>query len=237
MNWLASEHCLFCHGKLETAASWRSVFLKTEREYICGNCKNRLEPLKGDTCRICSKVLEAEFRKGSLCYDCIRWEEDPHWSGLLTQNISLYHYNDFLKEIIARFKYRGDYVLARGFMPDVASALKSMLFDCLVPIPLSQERQYERGFNQTEALILESGHQPTPLLSRIHTEKQSKKSRTDRIHLSQIFQLIPEKIPDINGKTILLFDDIYTTGSTLRHASKILKENGAGSIYSLTLAR
>lgn len=136
-----------------------------------------------------------------------------------------------------QIKYRGDYVLAKGFKPDICFILKSMLFDCLVPVPLSEERLYERGFNQTEVLILEAGLQPTPLLSRLHTEKQSKKSRTDRIHLPQVFQIIPDKIPDITGKTILLFDDIYTTGSTLSHVAKILKENGAGSIYSLTLAR
>ena len=66
-------------------------------------------------------------------------------------------------------------------------------------------------------------------------EKQSKKSRSERIHIPQVFQINPQV--EIIGKHILLIDDIYTTGSTLRHAAKLLKESGAERIQSLTLAR
>ncbi|WP_353737005.1 phosphoribosyltransferase family protein [Bacillus sp. CMF12] len=109
-----------------------------------------------------------------------------------------------------------------------------MDFDFLVPIPLSSERLYERGFNQSSALIHEAGFTVTELLSRIHSEKQSKKSRQERIHLHQVFQ--PLNV-DIEDKIILLIDDIYTTGSTLYHAAKVLKAGGAESISSITLAR
>jgi len=102
---------------------------------------------------------------------------------------------------------------------------------------LSQERLYERGFNQAEALILEAGFKSTTLLTRIHTEKQSKKSRTDRIHLPQVFQFDSNRSIPLEGKDVLLVDDIYTTGSTLRHAAKILLEHGAKKVDSFTLAR
>ncbi|WP_308167083.1 phosphoribosyltransferase family protein [Bacillus sp. ISL-40] len=69
----------------------------------------------------------------------------------------------------------------------------------------------------------------------MHSEKQSKKSRSERIHLSQVFQVNPNV--DLAGKKVILIDDIYTTGSTLRHAAKLLKVAGAASIQSLTLAR
>ena len=79
----------------------------------------------------------------------------------------------------------------------------------IVPIPLSPERLQERGFNQAEALIVEAGLQSANLLKRTHSEKQSKKSRSDRIHVPQVFSLEPTTL---EGKRILLVDDIYTTG-------------------------
>jgi competence protein ComFC len=167
--------------------------------------------------------------------DCIRWEKDMEWKDVLEKNISLYEYNDFAKELIARFKFRGDYILAKMFTHDIQTAIKFVRFDHVTAIPLSDSRLKERGFNQAEALAWEAGLQPIELLTRLHTEKQSKKSRIDRIHLSNVFQVEPDTV--LSGKTILIIDDIYTTGSTLRHAAKLLKNAGANKIFSLTLAR
>jgi competence protein ComFC len=237
MRLFSDEYCLVCHGILTPVITWSHVFLATDVQLICEDCQNKFKPLVGEKCSICSRVLEEDYRSENLCYDCIRWEEDSKWSGALTQNFSLYEYNDFLKEVIAKFKYRGDYTLARAFRSTMKRELTSMNFDMLTPIPLSQERLYERGFNQAEALIIEAGYTPSHLLTRIHTEKQSKKSRSDRIHLPQVFQVDGESEVFLEGKSILLVDDIYTTGSTLRHAAKVLLEHGAKSVSSFTLAR
>lgn len=150
------------------------------------------------------------------------------------KNDSLFLYDDFLKETIARYKFRGDYILARVFSAFIREKLKTLEFDYLVPIPLSPERLYERGFNQSAALIHEAGFKATELLQRVHSEKQSKKSRQERIHYSQVFKPLNA---NIENKVILLIDDIYTTGSTLYHAAKVLKDRGAASVRSLTLAR
>ncbi|MDZ5471942.1 ComF family protein [Bacillus sp. 31A1R] len=165
----------------------------------------------------------------------MRWKEDEEWSGFLDRNYSIYEYNEFLKEFIARYKYRGDYVLAKVFSETVIEKLRTIKYDLISYIPLSQERLHERGFNQSEAIIKEAGKTPSGLLQRTHSEKQSKKSRQDRIHLPQVFQV--KRDLDLTNKKILLVDDIYTTGSTLRHAAKVLKQSGAISISSLTIAR
>jgi len=237
MKIFSDEYCLICHGIRTPVISWTGLLLRTEEQLVCEECQNKFKILSGERCGICSRVLEGEYRDEKLCYDCIRWEQDSTWSGTLTQNKSLYEYNDFLKEVIAKFKYRGDYALVRAFTSRIKEELTFMSFDALTPIPLSQERLYERGFNQAEALITEAGFRPTHLLTRIHTEKQSKKSRSDRIHLPQVFQLDGESEFCLEEKTILIVDDIYTTGSTLRHAAKVLLEHGAKSVSSFTLAR
>ncbi|WP_442596346.1 ComF family protein [Neobacillus sp. D3-1R] len=229
------DRCLVCHEEIDSPMGWGDLILPDKKVYLSKECKGKLQPIEGETCKICGRPfnqLDPQFRNGNLCKDCTRWEAASFYKGVLTQNHSIYIYNDFLKEIIAKFKYRGDYVLAKLFAEDIKAKIRDIKPDAIVPIPLSQERLYERGFNQSEALITESGFIPTHLLTRIHTEKQSKKSRTERIHLSQVFQTTQS----IKGK-ILIIDDIYTTGSTLRHAAKLLKSAGATSIHSITIAR
>ncbi|MDR6121597.1 competence protein ComFC [Bacillus sp. SLBN-46] len=235
---IQSDYCLICHSVIMPIIGWRALFSIEKEKYICSTCEGKLEKLEGEACRICGRpfhLLEEKFQIGDLCYDCFRWEEDSEWKNLLEKNHSLFHYNEFLKEVIAQFKFRGDYVLVKIFVEFVQKELSKMDMDVLVPIPLSEERLYERGFNQAKALIVESGFSPQELLTRVHSEKQSKKSRSERIHVPQVFRIEPET--DLAGKRVILIDDVYTTGSTLRHAAKLLKDAGAESIQSLTLAR
>ncbi|WP_282141045.1 ComF family protein [Cytobacillus oceanisediminis] len=154
---------------------------------------------------------------------------------MLDKNHSIFSYDDFLKETIARYKFRGDYILAKAFSPYIKKWLQPCQFDFIIPIPLSPERLYDRGFNQSEALIREAGFPSADLIKRTHSEKQSKKSRYERIHIQQVFEL--RSNINVEKKRILLADDIYTTGSTLYHAARMLKQAGASSVISFTLAR
>jgi competence protein ComFC len=220
---------------MESSLGWVDLFVPEQKEVVCNECLTKLEIMEGKRCKICMRsflILDSHYQKGELCFDCYRWEEDPSYKGIFKQNYSLYSYNGFLKELIAKFKYRGDYVLAKIFASEIEKKIKEMKPNYIIPIPLSEERIYERGFNQAEALILEAGLQSTNILTRIHSEKQSKKSRTDRIHLPQVFHTTTQ----VAGK-IMIVDDIYTTGSTLRQAAQVLKNVGADEIFSITIAR
>ncbi len=238
MSLLGGKRCLLCDEEIVSEVTWRSLFAQEQPNRVCGSCHEEFVHISGETCMICGRpfaYLEVEYRSGSICLDCKRWEDDERWTGSLDKNIALYTYTDFTKEVIARFKFRGDYVLAEVFAADFLKALQDFKYDYIVPIPLSEERLYERGFNQAEAVIRAAGLVPSRVLTRAHTEKQSKKSRNERIHLEQVFNVDTDL--DLRSKTILIVDDIYTTGSTLRHAAKLLKEHGAVKVYSLTLAR
>ncbi|GLB60203.1 ComF family protein [Cytobacillus sp. NCCP-133] len=230
--------CLICHQEISPVVTWSSLWSKPEENDLCKKCSEKLNFIEGEACEKCSRPfsgLDPRYRTGNLCHDCTRWNEDPEWGSSLERNQSLFLYDDFLKEAIARYKFRGDYILARAFSPFIKSKLQTLDFDLLVPIPLSSERLYERGFNQSAALIREAGFTAAEMLKRTHAEKQSKKARNERIHLQQVFQRIADH--DAENKKIILIDDIYTTGSTLYHAAKILKEAGAASVCSLTIAR
>jgi competence protein ComFC len=240
---LQAARCVVCHGEISLEIGWIQLFSKESETRLCNNCRKKLIEIEGETCRICGRSFDNgkySFKKDDICFDCIRWEKAPEWQGLLEKNISLFSYNDFLKETLAAFKFRGDYIIVSAFSDFIKEKLKGMEGEGIlfVPIPLSEERLFERGFNQAEAIIAEAGFSPTHLLTRIHTEKQSKKTRSDRIHLSQVFRMASDMEGEaIKGKRIILIDDIYTTGSTLRHAARVLKQAGAGEVFSFTLAR
>lgn len=226
-------HCLWCEQVIIKERMWSNFLTLEEKNYLCSSCEHQLEKIKGKTCKKCSRPFEDE----GLCQDCKFWQKhygvDP-----LEQNISVYLYNDFIKEVINRWKYRGDYTLVKIFKP----VFKKGFIKCfpkelrkesiIVPIPLSQKRLIERGFNQAKALAqLLSGDIYQPL-SRIHGEKQSKRTRKERLKTENPFSIIKQV-----DKSVILVDDLYTTGTTIRHAATILKEAGCPRIFSYTLMR
>ncbi|WP_449537812.1 phosphoribosyltransferase family protein [Ferdinandcohnia sp. Marseille-Q9671] len=230
--------CLVCHNYFEEVDSWSTLFSMVEPDPLCSTCSEKFVKINGELCEICGRPfseLADEYRKGNLCYDCIRWEKDPRWRGVLTKNRSIYLYNDFAKDVISLYKFRGDFVISSIFKTHLKKAFK-MYFTSIfmiIPIPLSEERLYERGFNQASALAGLLGLPVNEVLARIHLEKQSKKSRDERISSENVFRVV-ESVQD---KDILLVDDIYTTGSTLRQAGEVLLKAGAKSVSSLTLMR
>lgn len=232
--------CLICHAYFEEVHSWGTLFSLSEPDPICGNCSESFEKITGELCTICGRPFSAlsdEYRKGDQCYDCARWENDSEWQGVLTKNRSIYLYNDFAKEVISLYKFRGDYVLSTVFKTHLQQTFKTHFNSSymIIPIPLSEERLYERGFNQATALAQLLNLPIQEILSRTHLEKQSKKNRSERIESDNVFAL--KNFELVKGKEILLIDDIYTTGTTLRHAAKVLFKNGANTVSSLTLMR
>lgn len=163
------------------------------------------------------------------------------WSGLLEKNRSLYHYNGHLKAIIAKWKYRGDTILVQIFaQPFRELAIKEFNnTEIVVPIPISTKRLYERTFNQAKLLAeLLPFPNVEALILPVTQVKQSKKSRKQRLQLeNNPFEVNKEVVESIKGKSILIVDDIYTTGATIYQAAKLLKDIGVNNICSITLAR
>ncbi|AOH57120.1 hypothetical protein ABE28_022475 [Peribacillus muralis] len=229
------RRCLVCDEAMKDALTWRNLLKPLEAKAICKGCEGKLERITGKRCSFCSRSLAGNYSSGDICFDCTRWESDEQWSGYLSKNISLFHYNEHLKGIIAKYKYRGDYALAEIFVPYMREILEDMEYDLITCIPLSDERLKERGFNQAQALADLLGLRTVELLTRIDTEKQSKKSRHERMTLPQVFQIAKKDL--LRNQSILVIDDIYTTGTTLRQAAKALKKAGAKAVSSITLSR
>ncbi|UOQ45722.1 ComF family protein [Halobacillus salinarum] len=209
------------------SATWTDFWRIEYEEILCPACVEKLTPLTKPGCLRCSRT-----DANGICLDCERWEADRKWEGVLEKNFSAFQYTDGAKDIVARWKYRGDYRLIDVFQKQLKKTYKPLKRLPLVPIPLSPERLRERGFNQAEAMIHALGVSPTSLFSRISSEKQAKKNRKERMSSENPFHL-HEHITE----PVVLVDDIYTTGTTVRHAAKLLKDSGCPKVYALTLFR
>jgi competence protein ComFC len=230
--------CLACHEFFIEEIGWRKLLQLEPSALLCPACESELKPISGERCSGCSRSLEKlaqNMIQDGECLDCWRWQENKITTGLLERNLSLFEYNPFFKEWLATYKYRGDAVIASFFSPLIQNLYQKQFKGYLpIAIPLSEERLLARGFNQSALLIND-----LPILNRQTGEKQSKKSRKQRIQQfkQNPFTINPDLQPSIRQKSIVLVDDVYTTGTTIRQAAKILLEHGAIKVASMTIAR
>ena len=169
-------------------------------------------------------------------------EDDSH----IELTMSVFFYSTPIKNVIKDFKFKRckDYGVILGkYMADyIISMLSSeMEIDAIVPVPLSPRSMQERKYNQAEILSRtiseESGimHIPDALTRAHSTINQSSLPPWKRAeYLRRLFSV---SNPNISGKNILLVDDVYTTGNTVRACAETLYDAGARSIHAYTLAR
>ncbi|WP_345808232.1 ComF family protein [Bacillus pumilus] len=225
--------CLICEGHFVASFTWKSLLLLND-DRLCIACKHYLEKIQGPICPACGRAQSND----QLCQDCSRWKERADSTTLLVKNRSVYAYNDLMKDVLSRFKFRGDTALAELFKQDVQAVFKrsfSIKEPVLIPIPLSKERLKERGFNQSVILASLIGEPILQPLVKIHQTKQSKKKKNERLDQKGMFQI--KQTDAIVQRDVILIDDIYTTGATIYDAARILKEAGAKSVSSFTLIR
>lgn len=224
-------NCLWCDKEISLQINWKSLIIPPRQFNLCAKCDDQLYELSGNRCLRCSRETNEK-----ICKDCEYWlhrDEDS-----LEHNYSIFSYNDIMKEMIAHWKYRGDYMLGYAFQHQFKSAFKKEFGKfkdiVIIPIPLSNQRLQERRFNQAKMLaeLINPSFISEGVLTRVHSEKQSKRSRLERIQAENPF-VVEKRL----NKSVILVDDIYTTGTTLRFAADALKNAGCPKVYSLTLIR
>jgi len=203
--------------------------------YLCPLCLKKLEPVKQDVCLYCKKPSLFGLTHAN-CGNKLNVD------GMIT----IYRYNPILKIIIKNIKYRLAVQVWNDFYkmiaPEVISKLdyyKKLPGDLVIqPIPLSKNRFNERGFNQANfigAFFQKFLHFPiVNLLTKnkdVPAQAQIKNKKERYLNTKGIFTVIQSVNPNI-----LLVDDIITSGSTVKEATKILKRSGAKKVYVLALA-
>ena len=115
-------------------------------------------------------------------------------------------------------------------------------YDIIIPVPIHKKRRLKRGYNQTELIAKEICKnislelKTDVLIKQKNIKAQSELNKNERKqNIKNAFEI--KNINEIIDKKILLFDDIYTTGSTVNECSKILKKVGAKQIGVVTIAK
>lgn len=225
LDFIYPKFCLGC-GKFGT--------------YVCADCFNRIPQLSYLTCPVC-RHPSIQGRIHTACRTKFGLD------GL----ISLYAYRELMKQVIKKVKYRYAYRIFHDFLRHVSFGrikeniggenAKSVL---IIPIPLHVSRLYERGFNQSDLIAHYLGKQllwktDTHVLERIRktTPQVEMKNREGRIQNIQSAFSIYKKYVIPKHTTVVLVDDVYTTGATMQSAAFVLKQHGVHTVWGFTLAQ
>lgn len=155
-------------------------------------------------------------------------------------------YLDPLPQLVNRFKFYGAAWLAEDFADLLEESFRSKFdaaaVDVVVPVPLHPRRLRTRGYNQSELLAaalagrLDRLCDSTSLVRILDTEHQSRLSgEARRKNLLGAFKVADTS--RIRGRTVLLVDDVTTTGSTFAECERVLREGGAFRVYPFALAK
>jgi ComF family protein len=200
---------------------------------LCPNCQSKIKFRDHPFCSICGQEFSPN---GNICQKCR--EIPPKYSAIR----SLADYGGVIRECIHSLKYKKNLSLGELFSTGMADLVikEGWQIDFITPVPLSAQRKNERGYNQ-------SAHLAKPLANRLgvtynpycinrvrNTRSQVGLSAEDRRkNVSGAFEALPDIV---RGKSVLVVDDVTTTGSTLEACAEALFKAEAKSIYCLTLA-
>lgn len=196
-------------------------------------------------CLLCEKALTSKPSWKSLltleeqtfiCMDCSKMFkpadtiiEETTLDGLT----SLYTYNKAMKDYLHQFKFLQDVALAGVFRNELNTVLKSKVN--VIPIPMHPKKKTARTFAHVEELLKSACVSYDDVLDKVDEESMGEKSKQERLAMPPLFKL--KLNVTIKPEKYILVDDIYTTGTTLRHAALLLKEAGATKVEAVTLIR
>lgn len=199
---------------------------------ICNDCWKSVSPYEGPSCLKCGRPLVSDV--SITCRDCL--EREPHFERVRSFGI----YDGVLKKAITVFKYGSIRRLSKP-LSAMMSRVRIPAADILLPVPLHERRLREREFNQSALLAKHlSRHTgiPVSLDSLIRTRDTAPQAGLSagerRKNIRNAFYV--QENGCIKGKNIILVDDVFTTGATLRECSRVLKRSGSENIYAVTLA-
>lgn len=205
---------------------------------LCDTCVRNLKWANGRTCSLCGKILQADYGS-DLCTDC---EAGGH---VFRKGFCCVEYGPAERELMHQFKYRDKAYIGRKLAEIMHDRIEpeNLNPDLILPVPMFRRKEKKRGYNQA-AVLAESlaKFMGVPcdrklLVRGVETEAMSGLGVSERRrNIQNAFSVRRVKIEKPAGKTILLVDDIYTTGSTADACASVLLEAGAAAVFVLAFA-
>lgn len=224
-------------SRLKCVCCDREIEEKPSSELVCEECYKTLSFISGHTCEKCSEPL---FSSANYCLRC----KNTHFTFL--KAYSRFVYAGKIRELIHKFKFSNQAYLADFFAKQISNTYLLEIFskhkiDAVCYVPMFPTKEKERGYNQSKILaqkFCELTHLEfldECIVKRKDTLRQSDLNHTDRKkNIKGAFKISNKEL--IFGKTILLIDDIFTTGSSAEECSEQLISKGAVNVVVLTIA-
>jgi ComF family protein len=213
----------------------------TDPDSLCPACWQELHFLDGPCCAHCGLPFEIDPGEDTQCAACIAHPPD------FDKARAILRYDDASKKPLLALKHsdRLDLVPAFGRWLDRTGRVLAAQSDMVVPVPLHRRRLWKRRYNQSAELARMlsqlSGIPAEPLvLARTRpTPSQGvmPSASARRRNVQGAFAVPHEERAKVAGKSVLLLDDVLTTGATANACARALKKAGAASVFVLALAR
>lgn len=228
-NLLSPPHCVFCGEPIDFRMP----------ENVCAACEHQLPYNNAKRCEICGCGLDIAY--GKLCCRSCK-NERPYF----LKSISRYIYKDKVADSIRHMKFGSEQIwIAKTLGLLLAQTLREeygdIEFHAVTYVPISKARIRERGFNQSQvlaqAICKQLGYKkPVALLKKPKDipRQSSLKLRERKTNVIGAFS--PANAHLAVDKTILLIDDVQTTGATLNECAKVLRKAGAAAVYCAVVA-
>ncbi len=230
LDFVYPQHCAIC-----------KKHLNREEKDVCDACWNSLVTLPDPFCPYCRSFYEPGTTECCFCQSVNGTIGDRR----IFMVRSLGRFDDYYKELIHRFKYAKKIPLGRRLGQRLGETINGnsdfLESDFLIPVPLHKSRYRERGFNQSEVVAEEiSKITGVSVLKDVLKRKKNTKDQTNlspqqrEENVRGAFVVTAPEM--INAKSIILVDDVITTGATLSECARMLKQAGAERILGTTIA-
>ncbi|QEK11303.1 ComF family protein [Crassaminicella thermophila] len=210
---------------------------KTQKYSLCKSCYEKIKFIDLCACEKCGKPLEKLYLP-TKCPDCLKTEH------IFTKAFSCVVYDDNMKQLVHRLKYGKERYIAYHMAEIMVDKLKKeglSEIDFVIPVPLHKRKERERGFNQAYLLAKYIGKamdwnaDRKNLVKIKETLSQNQLSKDERKkNLKNVFSVVSKDI--YKGKTILMVDDVYTTGNTIDACSKEILKASPKNIFVISFA-
>lgn len=205
---------------------------------ICLKCREQLEKLtiREPRCMQCGRPVR--YMEQEYCHDCVQTRHS------YDQGCSLWLHRKPVSGSIYQFKYRNQRRYSVHYAEEMKKEYGQQIRDwrirLIIPIPLHRKRMQSRGYNQAQLVaellgnIMDIPTDSVSLRRRKNTIPQKELGKQERARNMEGAFALADSFEPVS--TVLLIDDIYTTGSTLDAAAGILKRGGVQKVYFLTIS-
>ena len=231
LDFVYPRDCVFCERPVG------------EGGYICADCLGRLSLARNPACLVCGAESAMPGGPDFICSDCLRRRP------AFTRAFVVARYDGAFRHLIHTFKYHGGVWLQEDLVRFLSAtyiariAPLGLRFDAIVPVPMQPAKLRARGYNQAALLAQALARDlripcRQRLLRRVGTGvvSQTRLRREERLrNAAAAYRAAHPR--HLRGKTLLLVDDVMTTGATCDACARLLRRAGAKRVYVLALAR